>query len=114
MTARELGSLVPSVALPKIVVNSVLRCIRRQKVRALSPAPIPPSRSLISRCTPPVDDVLHVADGILNAPLLGAQDDAVEVGVDHRGAQALELSYQPAAGHRVGSVGGKAMPEGQT
>lgn len=82
-------------------------------ILALSPAPAPPPRSLLSRCSPPVDDVLHVADGILNAPLLGAQDDAVEVGVDHRGAQALELGHQPAAEQRVGSVGGKAMPEGQ-
>lgn len=64
-------------------------------------------------CTPPVDDVLHVADGIRNAALLGAQDDAVEVGVDHRGAQALELGHQPAAGHRVGSVSWKRMAEGQ-
>ena len=45
----------------------------------------------------PVGDVLHVADGVVRVALLGAEDDGVEVPVDHGGAQALELSHQPDA-----------------
>lgn len=32
----------------------------------------------------PVGDVLHVGQGVLHPPLLGAEDDAVEVGIDDR------------------------------
>ena len=45
----------------------------------------------------PVGDVLHVADGVVGAALLGAQDDGVEVPVDHGGAQTLELRHKPDA-----------------
>ena len=39
-----------------------------------------------------VGDVLHVRHGIHEATLLGAQDDAVEVGVDNGRTQPLEFS----------------------
>lgn len=32
---------------------------------------------------PPVGDVFHIGDGILDTALSGAEDDAVEVGVDY-------------------------------
>lgn len=44
---------------------------------------------------PPGGDVLHVGEGVLNPPLLRAQDDAVEVGIDDRRPQALELCDEP-------------------
>lgn len=44
----------------------------------------------------PAGDVLHVGHGVLDPPLLRAQDDAVEIGVDDRGPQALELGDEPA------------------
>lgn len=48
----------------------------------------------------PVGDVFHVADGIINASFLGAQDDSVEVSVHHCGAETFELRNQPAKGMR--------------
>lgn len=86
--------------------------LKRQKINVLPPVP-EPCQARAER-TSPVDDVLHVADGILNAPLLGAQNDPVEVGINHRGAQTLELSHQP-AGRAQGqeSAGRKAKPEKQ-
>lgn len=39
----------------------------------------------------PVSDVFHVADGIINPPFFSAQDDSVEVSVNHSGAETLEL-----------------------
>ena len=44
---------------------------------------------------PPAGDVLHVGEGVLNPPLLRAQDDAVEVGIDDGRPQALELCDEP-------------------
>lgn len=32
----------------------------------------------------PVSDVLHICNGIINAPFLGAEDETVEVSIDHR------------------------------
>lgn len=32
----------------------------------------------------PVSDVLHVCNGVINAPFLGAEDETVEVSIDHR------------------------------
>lgn len=46
----------------------------------------------------PVRNVFHVADGIINASLLGAQDDSVEVSIHHRGAETFELRNQPDTG----------------
>lgn len=43
----------------------------------------------------PVGDVLHVGDGVINAPFLGTEDDAVQVPVDHRRTEPLKLSNQP-------------------
>ena len=31
----------------------------------------------------PVGDVLHVGKGVFHSPFLGAEDDAVEVGIDN-------------------------------
>lgn len=43
----------------------------------------------------PGGDVLHVGKGVLDLPLLRAQDYAVEVGIDDRRPQTLELSDEP-------------------
>lgn len=43
----------------------------------------------------PVSDVLHVCDGVIDASFLGAQDETVEVSVDHRRPQTLELCHEP-------------------
>lgn len=44
----------------------------------------------------PAGDVLRVGDGVFHPPLLGAEHDAVEVGVDDGRPQALELGDEPA------------------
>lgn len=49
----------------------------------------------------PVGDVFHVADGIIDATFLSAQDDSVEVSVHHSGAETLELRNQPDESKKV-------------
>ena len=41
-----------------------------------------------------VCDILYIAKGIQQSPLLGTQDDTVEIGIHYVGAQPLELSHQ--------------------
>lgn len=44
----------------------------------------------------PVGDVFYVANGIIYPPFLSAQDDPVEVSVNHSGAETFKLCNQPA------------------
>lgn len=50
----------------------------------------------------PVGDILDVGQGVFDVALLGAQNDAVEIGVNDQGAEALEFGHQPG-----GEAGGK-------
>lgn len=58
----------------------------------------------------PVGDVLHIGNGVFYPALLCTQDDAVEVGIDDRGAQAFELSDEPVRKFTI-SAGGTGVQQ---
>ena len=41
-----------------------------------------------------VCDIFYIAQGIQQSPLLGTQDDTIEVGIHYIGTQSLELTHQ--------------------